>query len=823
MSSFSIIIFSIFAQLFCKMKKQLLFILFICVSITCIGGKPRRKLEAVRTNQQIKIDGIISENIWKSAPKAIDFVTYSPTFGLPATQRTEVRVVYDNHAVYFGIMCFDTASDSILTELTKRDDMWGGNTDKFQISLNPYNDGQNLYHFEVTASNVQSDSKASSRRWPDRSWNAVWHSEAKLVENGWVIEVKIPYAAIRFPKEDIQKWGVNFKRTVRRNREETTWNSVDRTFNEASQVGELIGINNIEAPLRLELYPYLSAFAENRKEGNSYGYSAGLDLKYGINESFTLDMTLIPDFGQRKSDKTVLNLTPFETRYEETRAFFNEGTELFSKAGLFYSRRVGSKPSGYYNVDNNLADNEEIIENPPEARLINATKISGRNSNNLGIGIFNAMTANTYATITNPELEERKELTEGFTNYNLLVLDQVIGQNSYINLTNTNVVQPKSNRSANVTGTAIKIMDKENVYGIVAKSAFSIKNDESYTDDKKGYFFDITAGRFSGNFGYYYSLKTYSDDYDPNDMGYLTRNNFISHKGSFEYRVFKPVNVFNNYSVKLSTEYNMVYLPRDFSNFEIELEARTMFRNFWDLRLSSKFFPGKQYDYYESRVSERAFVRPESINFRMDGSTDFRKRVAIRLKLSADNNGEDRKGYSYTISPILRLTDKFSMMYGVDISKMENDKGYAEMISSDSIVFGNRDIDRVTNTLTSSYVFSNKSHLSLTARHYWSMVNYDQFYLLNNDGLLNDFDSFEGDKDLNFNTFSIDLVYSWNFAPGSFLNLVWKNNIYTSGTILDDDFPGFGDNLSNTIKAAQTNTFSVKFIYYFDYNKLKKK
>ncbi|MFC2118579.1 DUF5916 domain-containing protein [Bacteroidota bacterium] len=804
------------------MKKQLLLVIFVSVSAICIGGKPKRKLEAVRTNQQLKIDGFISEEAWKNVPKAIDFVTYSPTFGEPASQRTEVRVVYDNQAIYFGIMCFDTAPDSILKELTKRDERMGGNTDKFEISLNPYNDGQNLYNFEVTASNVQSDSKASNQRHPDMSWSTVWHSETKIVENGWIIEVEIPYSAIRFPKEEIQKWGVNFKRTVRRTREESTWNSVDRTFSEASQVGELYGISNIEAPLRLELYPYISAFAENREEGNSYGYSAGLDLKYGINESFTLDMTLIPDFGQRKSDNTVLNLTPFETRYEENRAFFNEGTEIFKKVGLFYSRRVGSEPSGYYDVNDSLAENEELIENPAEAKLINATKISGRNSNNLGIGFFNAMTANTYARISNPELEERKKLTEAFTNFNMLVLDQIIGQNSYVNLTNSNVIQPGSDKLANVTGTAIKIMDKENIFGITAKSAFSLKKENSYSKNRKGYFLDLNVGKFSGNFRYNYFLKTYSDDYDHNDLGYLSKNNYISHIGTFEYRVFEPVGVINNYSFQLSTAYNMVYLPRDFSDLEIGFQARTMFSNYWDIRLSSNIFPVEQYDYYESRIGDRPFVRPESVNLRLEGSTDYRKKLAFQFKLSADKDVDNREGYSYFISLMLRLTDKFSLKYDMEVAKMKNEKGYAEMISTDSIVFGNRNIDRLTNTLSSSYVFSNKSHLSLTARHYWSKVNYDQFYLLNNDGLINNFDSFEGDEDLNFNTFSVDLVYSWNFAPGSFLNLVWKNNIYNSGTILEDDFPNFRDNFRNTIRAAQTNTISVKFIYYFDYNKLKK-
>ena len=799
-------------------------ILLLCISLICYAGKPKRKLEAFRIANSISVDGILDESNWNSAAVANDFVTYSPTFGKPANQKTEVRVVYNDQSVFFGIRCYDNAPDSILKELTKRDDRMGGNTDKFRISLNPYNDGQNLFNFEVTAANVQSDSRGTENSWrPDMSWNAVWYSEVKINSEGYTLEVEIPFAALRFPKTDIQKWGINFKRTVRRTREETTWNLIDRTFSEASQVGELTGISNVESPIRLELFPYISIYGGKRPEGNDYGYSAGMDLKYGLNESFTLDMTLIPDFGQRKSDQTILNLTPFETKYQENRAFFTEGTELFEKAGLFYSRRIGSQPTDYYSVTDNIGEGEEITVNPPEANLINATKLSGRNSGNLGIGVLNAMTGNTYARIKNTEGDERKVLTEAFANYNMIVLDQIISQNSYVNLTNTNVYRPSLNMSANVTGTALQLMDKENTYGIKAKSAISSLNDSINIKADRGHLIDISLGKFGGNFAYSYAFKSLSDNYDPNDLGYLPKNNYLSHEGRLEYKNYEPSKIHNNWSIKYTMAFNKVYAPREFSDIELGLEARTMFVNYWDIKLEAKAFPTEQNDYYESRTTNRVYKRPESLQIKMEGSTDFRKRLAIRLEFASDMAGDERSGNSYTISPIIRVNDNFSFNYKVEIDNMKNEKGYARYISSDSIVFGNRDVRRITNSFTGSYIFSNKSYLSLSARHYWSAVDYDQYFFLNNDGRLDEFNSFSGNEDLNFNIFTIDLVYSWNFAPGSFLNIVWKNNIYTSDTISDNEFPIFTNNFRNTIRYPQSNILSAKFIYYFDYNKLRKR
>src|SRR6056297_2860023 len=209
----------------------------------------KKELKAVRASQKVKIDGSLDDEVWVTADFANTFYTYRPTLGELANQQSQVKVVYDDHALYIRALLLDDP-DSVLTTLSKRDDH-NVNADKFWITLNPYNDGKNIFRFEVTAANVQSDIKLSARS-HDRAWNAVWYSEVAFVEDGWIVEMKIPYDAIRFPTDSEQEWTINFWREVRRTREISSWNFVDRTLqDQGTQDGRLTNIRNIKAPLRL--------------------------------------------------------------------------------------------------------------------------------------------------------------------------------------------------------------------------------------------------------------------------------------------------------------------------------------------------------------------------------------------------------------------------------------------------------------------------------------------------------------------------------------------------------------------------------------------
>ena len=218
-------------------------------------------------------------------------------------------------------------------------------------------------------------------------------------------------------------------------------------------------LKNIDPPLRLSFIPYISSYLENNTD-NEWGtiYNGGLDLKYGFNESFTLDMTLIPDFKQTKSDNVRMNLSPFEMEYSEKRQFFIEGMELFNKGNIFYTRRIGGKPNNYGDAGYQLQGNEIITNNPEKTKLINSTKFSGRTKNGLGIGIFNGITDNTYATAKDTTNgKKRKIKTQELTNYNMVVLDKTLKNNSFISLANTNMIN--KNYHSDVIASEFKIND----------------------------------------------------------------------------------------------------------------------------------------------------------------------------------------------------------------------------------------------------------------------------------------------------------------------------------------------------------------------------
>ena len=377
---------------------RILTVLSILLLVVCLDllSQTKKSIHAVRTNASIKIDGEMDELDWANAPAANEFVMYEPYNGKTPSLPSEVRFLYDDAALYVGAVLYDSALDSINTSLAKRDNN-SAVADYFGVFLSPYNDGLNAFQFWVLASGVQLDCKHTGGN-DDYSWSAVWQSATKVTDKGWVVEMKIPYSAIRFPKKDIQEWGLNICRNVRRKGEWSSWNFIDKSVNGlVNQSGLLQGIEKVAPPLRLSFTPYLSSYYEwnGIEHKNQSSMRGGMDLKYGINESYTLDMMLIPDFGQVQSDDAVLNLSTIETKFNEKRNFFSEGTDLFSKGGIFYSRRIGGRPAHFSDAGSNLAKHEAVSTNPSTIQLLNATKISGRSKSGLGVGFLNAMGSNT--------------------------------------------------------------------------------------------------------------------------------------------------------------------------------------------------------------------------------------------------------------------------------------------------------------------------------------------------------------------------------------------------------------------------------------------
>ncbi len=789
---------------------------------------------ASRLTSEIKIDGIPFEDAWDSASVADKFIQLEPIEGDAITQATEVRVLYDNTAIYIAAFLHDTHPDSILHELGNRDETGNLNSDAFKFAIDPYNSRQSGYVFEISASGVQSESYNN-----DITFDAVWQSAVHIDEDGWTVEMKIPYSAIRFPAVAEQHWAVQFARYIRRNREYDQWTLTPKnSSNRMLFWGTMNGISNIDPPLRLSITPYLSAYTENAPASsgsgyeNSYSYSGGVDIKYGIDERFTLDMTLLPDFSQIQSDNKVKNLSAYETIYEEKRPFFKEGTNLFSKGNIFYSRRIGRTPKFFYSVAYDLKEGEEIVENPDKARLLNATKISGRTNKGLGIGVLNAVTANTYAVIKEPGGTRRKVRTEAAANYNMLILDQELPNNSYVFLANSNVLRDGKERDANVTFVQGKFENKKHFFQLVtdytSTRVFEWKTEvvgDYKKHLKKGEAIYVSADKINGSSIYGASYEVGTKNYDKNDMSFSFITDYSSTGVYYTYQKFNPfwkhfkqgsITLYGNRGGRLSSNNELTSANTGFNMF-------LLFNNNWSLYSETGFNPIHGRDFYEPRIDGEFYSTPPrkygSVNF----TTNYNKVVAFdfggRCSYASENKNTN---IGYYIIPMIRCSDHFNIKFSNYYDNYKNDIGFAYTSSGgDSSFFGQREIVTIENTLSTRYIFKNDMSLSLAARHYWSKGAYTNFFRLKNDGKLeaitvDDLHAF----DFNSNYMTIDVVYNWQFAPGSSFLVTYKNSILTDSQITTRDY---FSNLTGAFSDPQTNSISLKVLYYLDYQYLKRK
>lgn len=808
------------------MKSALVLILFFV--ITPIFAQ--KKLEAKHINEKITIDGELNEPSWSSVTYSNSFTQIKPYPGKPASRDTKVAICYDHEAIYFAAVCYDQ-KDSISQVLSLRDD-YNANLDAFGIFLDTYNDDQNGFGFGVTSKGVQLDFKIASTEFNDQL-NLVWNSVVKITDTAWIAEIKIPFSAIRFPKKQIQDWGINFTRQISRYREESTWSPVNPDLeNYLLEAGDVVGIENIDPPLRLALMPYVSSYLNHSKaDGTTTSLNGGMDIKYGINEALTLDVTLVPDFGQVVFDQQVLNISPFEIQFNENRQFFTEGTELFTKAGLFYSRRIGVQAP--QSVLQTLLNDDEYLSNLASAtQLYNASKVSGRLKNGLGVGVFNGITAPQYATAVNKiTKEEREILASPLTNYNVLVFDQNLKNNSSVTFTNTNVWRAGSFYDANVSGFNFNINTKDNKFNFNGKTSLSAKLNKVSTE--LGYNYNLNFNKQRGAFIYGVGYLEESDTYDPNDLGFNAMNNRRNMEVSSAYRIFNPkwsklTRVIFSGSVSMSRLYNPnVYTGSYWDGNFVVVSSKF---NAAGVRLNGAFTDYR--DYFEPRTWGRVFNYPSWQTIGGWVSSNYQKKVALDAGINYSFiSALNWKEFDYNINPRFRLSDHIFIIPEWTQSFQLNSQGYAvpfgiPVDTTSEIVFGTRNRIDITSAINLDYNITNRMGLTFRLRHYRSSIKYLSFSKLNLDGSVSPLDNFSGlDENgnsaynINFNAFTIDLVYRWVFLPGSEINVVWKNSIFTSD---DKVAENYFYNLRSTFNNGPTNSVSIKVIYWLDYLDAKK-
>jgi hypothetical protein len=394
----------------------------------------RMQVHAMRCPNAVSVDGVLNEAVWQQAVPVTEFTQRDPIEGAKPTQKTEVRVAYDDDALYIGARMFDTAPDSILCRLTRRD--VSVPADHFVVFLDPFYDRRSGYYFMINAAGTLYDGALYNDGWDDSSWDGVWEASAKVDAQGWVAEMRIPYSQLRFQRADSYRWGIDFRRNIqRRNEQDWLVYQPKKGSGFVSRFPDLVGIESVEPGRSVELTPYVTTKAEYLihdavdpfNDGSRYVPDGGADLRMGVGSRLTLNATVNPDFGQVEVDPAVVNLSDTESFFQEKRPFFVEGGTIFHfgnqgandywsfnwpEPTFFYTRRIGRNPQG-------ALPNADYYDVPVGTSILGAAKLTGKLSPTWNFGTMHALTAREHAKLWETGTRSEQEV-EPLTYYGVM-------------------------------------------------------------------------------------------------------------------------------------------------------------------------------------------------------------------------------------------------------------------------------------------------------------------------------------------------------------------------------------------------------------------
>ncbi len=542
------------------------------------------------------IDGILDDSVWDVGEWEGGFIQSAPYEGQSPSQKTAFKILYDGKNIYVAIQAFDDEPDKIERRLARRDNLEG---DRVSILLDSYYDHRTAFSFAVNAAGVKGDEIITDNgQGRDKNWDPIWYVKAAVNAEGWTAEMRIPLSQLRFGKKKEQVWGLQVNRVYFRKEEVSNWQLIPKNVSGfVNQFGELHGINGIETSRKIELYPYTVGMLESSKEqpgnpfasGRSNSLVGGLDGKIGISSDLTFDFTINPDFGQVEADPSEVNLTAFETFFEEKRPFFIEGRSIMSfqvvigdgdlsSDNLFYSRRIGRRPNRNLNSSDGY-----FVDMPQNTSILGAFKLSGKTKNGLSIGIIDGITTPVNARVFSLGLYG-DEIVEPLTNYFGARIqkdynqgDTVIG--GMLTSVNRSLGDPDLNflhNSAYTGGLDLYHTWKDKTYFVSFNTVFSRvqgspeailrtqtsplryfqrPDAEHVTLDPartslSGHGGTLIAGKEGGGHLQYIAGVTWrSPGLELNDMGYLRNADNILEFVWANYRIWEPFSIFRQLSI----------------------------------------------------------------------------------------------------------------------------------------------------------------------------------------------------------------------------------------------------------------------------------
>ena len=814
------------------MRKYLFLFLFFSISLNY--SQDRKEIEVKRFQTPPIIDGKLNDLHWLNSNPAKDFERWMPNNGSKEKKGYEnlVYMGYDDNNIYIAGKLKNP--NTIPIEFSQRDNIWEVNAETFFVSINTYDDNINYQGFQVTSAGTLGDMYTSVEMSPtDWDFDTVFESKVSINENDWTLEMKIPFSALRFPSKNIQNWGINFGRKIVETGEVYTWNFVDQINSEyAESMGLTKGIKGVTPPLRLFFYPYAQTSVDF-KNGNKplNAYSAGMDLKYGINNSFTLDATLIPDFGQVAFDEKELNLSPFEQKFDENRAFFTEGSQLFKKAdsqgyrggNFFYSRRIGDDIS--LDFEEFIDDNEEIINYDTKAKLINSIKLTGTTNSGLSIGIINSITDKAYANIRNINSKEIiNKLIAPLTNYNVLSLSQTaLNEYSTFSFLNTNVNRGSNFEDSNNSALVINLYDNKRKFNINA-SVFQ-SNSKTFSETK-GFRGEISLSELTGSLRFDIGWNGVDSNYYQNDLGYYNLRNDQRLWAKVGYMTFEPTKLYEKFDAYLWMSERSRFFPKVLKSRGARIGIEAISLKLEQIKASFDY-TSKYKDFEETRKDDVFVYQPAVYEIEFSYRSDTRKKLVygsgiehsfgLNEQFDEDSSETEIEFYSG-----YRVSNKFKIELGISNGISKNEIGYV-FDENDDIYFGNRKVKFTENNISLNYNFDSYKSLSLKFRQFWSSALYkDDFFKLKSDGnrSVSDKNISDYDPNTNFNLWNLDLSYDWEFAPGSKITFLYRNNIFN-----EDNLSGISyyKSTKELFEKPINHQLSLRINYFIDFNLLKKK
>ena len=811
-------------------------VLFFVLFITFNYSQNRKEIKITRFNNPPKIDGIINDVQWNGLEPATGFERWMPNNGQKEREGYEsfIYLGYDDTGIYIAGKFNDPNPSLIPLEFSQRDDIWEVNADSFWLSINTNDDNLNDQGFQVTSAGTLGDTYTSGE-FSEDDWNfdTVFEAKVSIDENGWNMEMKIPYSALRFPSSDIQSWGIQFSRRIIEFGEFYTWNYIDTktsTFRES--LGLLNGLKNISPPTRLFFYPYLQSSVDLNKNNRPLsGYSAGMDLKYGISNNFTLDATLIPDFGQVAFDEKELNLSPFEQKFDENRAFFTEGSQLFKKAdtggrrggNFFYSRRIGDDIN--LNTDELIEDNEELMSYETKSNLVNSIKLTGTTNSGLSIGIINSITEKAYANVKDLNTQEIKnKLIAPLTNYNVVSLSQTaLNKYSTFSFLNTNVNRGDDFKGSNNSALVVDLYDNDRKFNINANVFQS--NSKSFSDTK-GFRGGISLSELTGSLRFDIGWNGVDANYYQNDLGYYNLRNDQRLWAKVGYMTFKPTKLYEKIEAYLWMSERSRFYPKILKSQGGRIGLTLTSLKLEEIRASFDY-TSKYKDFEETRKEDFFIYQPAEYELEFNYRSDTRKKLVYGsgIEHSYGVNEQFNENSSETEIEFYsgyRLSNQFKVELGISNGISKNEIGYV-FDENDNLYFGNRKVKFTENNISLNYNFNSYKSLNLKFRQFWSSALYkEDFFLLKSDGnrSVSEKNISDYNPNTNFNLWNLDLSYNWEFAPGSKITLLYRNNIFNENNLSGISYY---NSTKELFEKPINHQLSLRINYFIDFNLLKKK